>query len=332
MTEKQNLLVKLHRGEITKEEVERLMELIQSKPEANDEKVMEELWKALEITSKLEKSDSDFILKRTLNLIDREENNKHQPRSNKPSLLLSAKVRRLLLGSAAAIAIAIMGTFTWLQIDKQRTVTLSTNFGEQLEFTLPDQSTVTLNSNSKISYRKHWGDVESRQVNLQGEAFFEVRKNPEIEQKFEVFTSDLRVEVLGTTFNVNARGEETTVFLEEGKVNLDLEDREDDIDMIPGDLVTYSRKTRVPQKNQIVAEVPASWKDGTVEFEDSQLQDILQRLKEIYGIEIIYENKASLDRRYRISLPLQSLDMAFAVLKEVTGLNLTKNKNAITVK
>lgn len=333
MTEREKLIVKLQEGTFTRKDLERLMDLILENPEEDDEPILKQLWQKLDSYEELNEGQSEAIQNRTRRLIEQQEKDNSRPekiRTSKPQI---HKRRRLLVRVAAAASfLLLLGTLSWLQFDKQRMVTVSTAFGEQKEVTLPDQSLVKLNSNSTISFRKHWGKKKTRQVQLDGEAYFEVQKNLNLPQKFEVLTKDLKVQVLGTIFNVNVRDEMTTVFLEEGKVNLDLEDREEDIDMEPGDIVSYSKEIRVPERQQVIEEVPASWKDGTVEFKDSPLQDILQRLQEIYGVEIIYENRSYLERRYRISLPIERFDVAFEVLKELTGLDLERQENKIIVR
>lgn len=333
MTKREALLVKLQEGTYTRKDLEKLMDLILENPEEEDEEIMKQLWQKLDTYEDLEESQSEAIQNRTRRLIEDKGIDQPSPKITGDRKVASPHRRRLFFRMAAAAAVLlILGTFSWFQIDKQRSTIISTGYGEQLEFTLPDQSIVKLNSNSSISFRKHWSNTKTRQVHLTGEAYFEVRKNTEVKQKFEVLTKDLKVQVLGTTFNVNAREKMTTVFLEEGKVNLDLENRDEDIGMNPGDIVSYSKQTRVPERKQIAEEIPASWRNGTMEFENSPLQDILQRLKDIYGVEVIFENQAHLERRYRISIPIERLDMAFEVLKEVTQLDLVREGNKIIVR
>ena len=87
------------------------------------------------------------------------------------------------------------------------------------EIVLPDGSTVILNANSKISYPNVFASNE-RRINLEGEAFFDVTKNPEM--PFIIEVNDAEVKVLGTSFNVNASIPEhkIEVFVETGLVQL----------------------------------------------------------------------------------------------------------------
>lgn len=334
MTEKEKLVVKLQKGTFTREDLEELMKLVLEDPSEEEEDILKQVWQQLDHYKDLGEVPSEAILKRTRSQI--EQGNIGQPLQtitpNYKKTSLKRGRRRFLQSAAAAVLLLILGTVTWIIVDQQQLTQISTNYGEQIELTLPDQSIVQLNSNSSISFRQNWGNKKNRQVWLKGEAYFQVQKKPQANQKFQVLTKDLKVEVLGTTFNVNVRDDNTTVFLEEGKINLILENRAEDLGMIPGEIVAYSRETRRPEKKQIVEEVPASWRNGTVEFRDSPLKDILRRLSEIYGLEVVYEDRTHLDRRYQVSIPIEKLDMAFEVLKEVTQLDLVVQDKQIIVK
>ena len=319
MTEREKLFIKLEKETYTRADLEKLMDLLLEDPSEDDEDIMRELWQRLDSYKDLGVLQSEAIRKRTHGKIE-------QGNIGKRGRI------QFFYRAAAAILLLILGVCTWLIIDQQSITHVSTNYGEQIEYTLPDQSMVKLNSNSSISFRQNWGDKKNRKVWLKGEAYFQVRKNLEVNQKFQVLTKDLKVEVLGTTFNVNVRDDETTVFLEEGKINLILENREEDLGMIPGEIVAYSRQTKSPEKKEVVKEIPASWRNGTVEFRESSLKEILQRLSEIYGLEVTYESRTHLNRKFQISIPIEELDVAFEVLKEVTQLDLVLQSKQIIVK
>ena len=120
------------------------------------------------------------------------------------------------------------------------TTQYSTTFGEWKTITLPDGSVVELNANSLLTITKHWSENNNRTVWLTGEAFFKVKKIPSTKCKFIVKTKDLKVEILGTSFNVNSRFDQTEVFLEEGKVKLYLGNTKEY--MAPGEFIAFSKK------------------------------------------------------------------------------------------
>ena len=94
--------------------------------------------------------------------------------------------------------------------------TFKTNPGENLSFILPDNSKVTLNSASTITYKKNF-DVGHRTLHLEGEAYFEVKK---LTSSFIVSTQHGDVTVLGTTFNVKSRNDEFEVGVNTGEVKV----------------------------------------------------------------------------------------------------------------
>lgn len=108
-----------------------------------------------------------------------------------------------------------------------RTVTITAPPASQQVATLPDGSTVELNSGTTLRYTRNfgawpWAEADRRRVRLQGEAFFEVAHES---RPFTVETYDARVDVLGTQFNVRSRAEDdasTEVVLASGRVRLSL--------------------------------------------------------------------------------------------------------------
>ncbi|NBB73631.1 MAG: iron dicitrate transport regulator FecR [Bacteroidetes bacterium] len=125
-------------------------------------------------------------------------------------------------GVAAAVLLLILaGAFLWRQ-----PVEVTAPAGEQVPATLPDGSTVELNSGTTLSHRRGFSawpfvPAEQRIVRLQGEAYFDVQRGP---RPFVVETFNARIDVLGTQFNVRARAKgkagETHVTLAEGRVRV----------------------------------------------------------------------------------------------------------------
>lgn len=137
--------------------------------------------------------------------------------------------RRRLLGrllpwaTAACIAVAgFVGWYNYAQISARQghLFEIYTEKGQKTNITLPDGTHVWLNSASKLSYDSRY-NLRSREVNLVGEGYFEVAKDPE--RRFRVNTGNYTVEALGTAFNVKSypgdRTSVTTLF--EGKVRID---------------------------------------------------------------------------------------------------------------
>ena len=219
---------------------------------------------------------------------------------------------------ALLVAISLMLYFQW---GRSSMVILSTGFGEKQEIVLPDQSEVVLNANSTLRYASN----QPRKVWLEGEAFFKVKKS-ETNAKFIVHTSDLAVEVLGTAFNVNSRREQTQVFLEEGKVNLNLNDPEkSQVLLAPGDLLTYSSKRGHKYETAKVESAQhTSWRDGVIELKMTPLREVINRMEDIYGIRIQISNDHLGERKINVAIPVEALNIALKQIEYSLDLNINQ--------
>ena len=94
-------------------------------------------------------------------------------------------------------------------------ITRTTESGQKSTIHLPDGSQVVLNSESTLRFPSQFG-MESRSLELFGEAYFEVEKDPQ--RPFTVLTDDTETTVIGTSFNIKACRSENTVSLVEGRV------------------------------------------------------------------------------------------------------------------
>lgn len=332
MANKEKLIEKLYRGACSKAELEQLLDLIREAPAEAYKDVMTRLWEELKNYPEMDNAMASDMTQELFRRIDTDGSSgsqKTKPQQNQ--LHIRFRRRRLLQMASAAVLLLLVGMLTWLWVGAKELVITQTAFAEQKTIALPDGSTVKLNANSSIQYHENWDDRQSRQVWLEGEAYFEVEKKQETGQKFEVITQYLTVEVLGTTFNVNARDATTEVFLEEGKINLDLEEQAEDILMEPGELLTYTQATGKSTKKQIENEAPASWKDGTAILRDALLKDIIQKIHELYEIKVEVMDQSDLAREFTIFLPVDDPNTGFNML-EGLGLEVQKGEKIWTIK
>ena len=199
-------------------------------------------------------------------------------------------------------------------------VFIATQSGEIQHLLLADNSKVTLNANSTLRYYKQ----HPRQVWLEGEALFEVVKKQATNETFQVLTHDLTVNVLGTIFNVNSRYAQTEVFLEEGKVTLQLDQPAAAvIEMQPGALVSYSKAQQKILKNkQSEASQHTSWKEGILRFKEATLQEILQEISAIYGIGTTINSPGPNEQLFSGGMPVNDLEITIKTLKTVFGVEV----------
>ncbi len=232
-------------------------------------------------------------------------------------------LRRYALPVAATIALLIStAALVYWQVYRPAEVLLSTGFGEKQEITLPDQTEVILNANSTLRYAQG----QPREVWLEGEAFFKVKKQPLTGARFIVHTPDLAVEVLGTAFNVNSRRAQTQVFLEEGRVSLSLRDSaRTPVSVLPGELVTYSSgQGGEYQKVKVQPELLTSWRDGVIELKMTSLHEVILRMEEVYGISIRVDNDELAQRKINVVIPIEELPIALQQIAYALSLNINQ--------
>ena len=164
-----------------------------------------------------------------------------------------------------------------------------TNYGERTTITLPDQSSVVLNGNSKLRYNDNWSETTDREVWIDGEGFFAVQ-HTKSHQKFVVHTTDgLDVEVLGTKFNVKSRDHSSEVLLTEGKVKLNVAAiNENPVYLEPGELATV--KENKLSKRLVEDKQYTSWVRSKLYFHEMTLEELADILRDTYGLNVTFEN------------------------------------------
>ena len=169
-------------------------------------------------------------------------------------------------------------TYSGKQADSGKVVynTLTVPAGGEYRLVLSDGTKVWMNADSKLKYPVAFGQSQ-REVFLEGEAYFDVKKDPEY--PFTVHTSRGDVQVLGTGFNIrDYRGEARVVTtLVEGKVVYKASERHEAVIILPGyQLIDNGYEELAPQ--EVDVEMYVGWKDGRYIFEDATLEEIMQVL------------------------------------------------------
>ncbi len=164
-------------------------------------------------------------------------------------------------------------------------------YGKNSEITLADGTHIWLNSGSQLSYPPKFDD-KSREVYLSGEAFFEVA--PDKTKPFYVNTSEFKIRVLGTKFNVSAYKEDQTIqtVLLEGKVSAGKNSfLAKTVDLSPGERLVYDKKDDEFKKDQVNVNLYASWINGYLIFENEPTTTVFKKLERYYDQRIIANEK-----------------------------------------
>ncbi|WP_372775353.1 FecR family protein [Mangrovibacterium sp.] len=169
--------------------------------------------------------------------------------------------------------------------------------GQMSNVELPDGTTVQLNSGSRLSYAGNFSAGE-RVLHLDGEAFFDVAKDPD--HPFIVKTNSLDFRVYGTSFNIQAYelDIEVNTTLVEGSLAVIGKSGKEITRLVPGENANYAKNSQELQIKNVKLDIYTSWKDGLISFRNEKLQDIAKKMERWYNVEIQIKNQKLADETY----------------------------------
>lgn len=198
-----------------------------------------------------------------------------------------------------------------------------------IKITLPDQSIVTLEQNSRLSYVNNFKGKE-RKVFLSGDAFFNVTKNPD--KPFVVYANELVTKVLGTSFRINAfeENKEVTVSVRTGRVfvfaNQDfknLNSGKNEVVLIPNQKAVFSRKNETISRSLIDKPEVIVSQEELLErsFSNAPLPDIFEALEKVYGVKLVFDKELFANCRLTTSLGSETLFERLDIICEAVEAN-----------
>lgn len=269
------------------------------------------------------------------------------------------RVKRPWIRYAAAAAVVLLvagGSMTYLWKKRAATGLLAyehyTAAKSRKTIVLPDSSVIMLNENSHLSISKDF-DSEHREVTITGEAFFDVKHDQE--HPFIVHTSEYRIRVLGTSFNVKSypgsHGTETGLI--SGKVEIvpNGDDAKDRIILRPNEKFVLERErqpaisnahsTPVAVSKGIVAKIKldtltqhapeTAWARQKMEISDETFEQIALKLQAWYGIRVIFASEEVKQYRYTATFNDETIFKALQYLKQSYPFNYRIEQDAIVI-
>ena len=214
--------------------------------------------------------------------------------------VLRTRPRTIVRAWTSAVALAVIAGLTgWLYWTTP--VTHTAPIGSRLTAALPDGSTVELNAGSTLSHRRGYGalpffQATQRSVTLNGEAFFDVVKT---DASFSVETFNARIDVLGTTFNVETwrSNGETRVTLASGRVQVTRAGASEASVVLeePGQFVRVTTAMQPPTPPQTTRlEHTLAWRTGNFAVYNQPLPAIFERLERHFNVAITVRDEASM--------------------------------------
>ncbi|MGN1220211.1 MAG: FecR family protein [Candidatus Cryptobacteroides sp.] len=233
---------------------------------------------------------------------------------------------KMVVCSSAAAAILILGIFlgkgTGIYTHNLGQCEIISANGQKSDVILPDGSRIKLNSATRIAYSKGFG-ISDRNIELVGEAFFEVAKNEKL--PFIVKTSGMSVEALGTKFNVRSYdNEDQAVTLIEGKVLA--KSGNTGAILHPNQSITCECGTgRLGKPQPTDPNLGIPWINGCIEFKGDNLSSVATTIERMYDMHVVFEDESIRDFRYTGVVSNASLNTLLDIISETSPIayNLT---------
>lgn len=226
---------------------------------------------------------------------------------------------------AAVLTIFIGGAFFWNKNLQSQAELLSFQTGNTpAEKILADGTKVFLNKNSSISFpEKFEGDF--REVNLTGEAFFEVHHDKT--HPFIIHANGSDIKVLGTSFNVKAYDAQVQVAVSTGKVQFSKNTQQ--VILVKGEKAEITKGQETIVKSTNIDENILSYKTKTFTFQDASLAEVSQLLADNFGKNIILEQDKFKNCKLTATFKQESLENILTIISETFNLKITKQGDSI---
>lgn len=229
--------------------------------------------------------------------------------------------------AAAVLLLFLISTVVYNYAKQPEVLYVTTSYGEKKEVELPDGSVVILNSLSSIAYPQKMNG-KTREVSLEGEAYFDVVKNPN--QAFIVKAKNIEVKVLGTKFNIDAyeNQEHITTTLFDGIVSVEVHSGYTK-KLKPGEQAVFSKKTEKLEVQQLKdLDIETAWRNNLLVFENEPLIDILDALSREHNVNFEINNQTLAELRITARFASgESIERALTILGQTAEFTYIKQGN-----
>ena len=200
---------------------------------------------------------------------------------------------------------------------------IRTPLGGEFSLTLADGTKVWLNAMSELRYPVAFGG-DTREVELKGEAYFEVKKNEA--KPFIVKTDEFNVRVLGTSFNISAYSDFPLAHTTLCSGHVRLSDRMNpgkEVDILPGEQLLFHRDSREMNVQEVDVDVFVSWRDGSFQFDNNTVEEVFTILQRWYNIQVFYANVEVRQELFTGKLPrFDNLQIIIDLIERVSDLKI----------
>lgn len=232
------------------------------------------------------------------------------------------------VAASVLLVIALGGiTYLWNQKTAAPVYVVTSGIQNLEKIQLPDGTHACLGPSSRLEYPSEFR-TDSRNVRLEGQAFFDVAKDPS--KPFRVQMNDVQVEALGTAFELfnYEDSEDMEAVLVNGKIKVSFEQdnkvvKEQIIN--PDERLIWHKKSNQVEVGKIDADKYTLWRTGVLSFENENLAMIIPRLERWYGRKIQCEESLLNNYRFTFKVRDESLDVILFIMRQSAPLQYKKN-------
>jgi transmembrane sensor len=354
-------------GESSVEEIRELQDLLRIHPHLYfSVEIITNLWnqQAKKDEKKLDDAYASHIERmNNMGISFHQEANKNE--GDIPFLLHGSRKNRIVrkLVIAASVVIVLSASFFFYSNKKKPSqstpedlgglAAVATKYGSRTNIQLPDGSKVWLNSGSRITYNKQFGK-DIREVDLSGEAYFDVVKNPE--KPFIIHTTSMDIKVLGTQFNVKSYANDklSEASLIHGSIEVSLKKRgSEKILLKPNEKIVVMNE-RLVKKNAAVlvksnpAEpiivvqklnytttdstiIETSWVENKLIFSNESLEEIAVKMERWFGMAVEFKDPSFKSERFTGTFTNETIQQALEALQITINFQFTIKDNTIII-
>jgi len=297
-------------GEATPFEERRLMHFIQS-AEENQTELQEIIERAFQ-QEKAERSESPETANEFSAIMDRiNASQKPQPKKNRAQLLKFAAAM-LLIGTLSLLIFKTKHHTSDLPKEAEIVLTEKTTApGQKIKLMLADSTVIYLSGSSRLKYPQSFVKGKKREVYLEGEAFFEVKRDTA--HPFIVHSGQMETQVLGTSFNIYAypSDKKFSVAVRSGKVKVsdvtDQKNLKELSTLTPGQKLFFQPKNgKIELKENMDTEEMNAWINNRFVFHQASISELMEKLERYYQVKIAYSSPCKVDE-YRFNATFENL-------------------------
>jgi transmembrane sensor len=249
----------------------------------------------------------------------------------KANIIPLGKVRQLVLVQKYILRIAavlVIGLVSWYFVNNamsDKTITATTTIKQ---LALSDGSEISLNKGATINYPENFSG-NSREIEMNGEAFFDIAKNPQ--KPFIIHTSKADIKVLGTSFNVNTKPNgDLEVIVKTGVVAITSLKSKEQIILHKNERGLFNSANLSLKKVINEDENYIAWKTNKFVFKDNSLEYVFNTIEKVYGVKIM-ANEHILQCKLTATYDNLDIKMVMGMIDMTFGFKTIKNKDGYIV-